>query len=82
MTPDAAPVVMLGSPSHQFDLQRYARFLVGCTTSPAYTPDRVMAAIEKTQKLGWLDALVYRYVIVPGTRAVRTSPSAASSWAD
>jgi hypothetical protein len=82
MTPGATPIVMLGSPSHQFDLQRYARFLVGCTTSAEYTTDRVMAAIVKTQKLGWLDSLVYRYAIVPGTRAEIAKVRARLAWMD
>lgn len=69
MTPGADPVVMLGSPSHQFDLQRYARFLVSCTSSANFTAPRVMAEIGKTTSLGWFDSAVYRYVIVPGTKA-------------
>lgn len=75
-------VVMLGTPSHQLDLQRYARFLVGCTTGPSYTVDRVMAAIEAVAPLPRLDAAVYRYLIVPGTRREMAKMRERLGWMD
>jgi hypothetical protein len=81
-TASDARVVMLGTPSHQLDLQRYARFLVGCTTGPAYTPERVMAAIQRTTPLSTLDAAVYRYLIVPGTRREMFKMRERLGWMD
>lgn len=68
-TPDAPREVLLGSPSHQLDLQAYARFLLKCVASDNYQTDTVMAAIQRNEHLGPLDSLVYRYAIVPGTKS-------------
>jgi hypothetical protein len=81
-SPSDARVVMLGAPSHQLDLERYARFLLGCTTSDNYTPDRVMAAIQQSTHLSALDSAVYRYLIVPGTRSEMIKMRDRLAWMD
>ena len=60
--------VILGMPAHQLHLQQYVDFLHACASdSRAFNSDTVMAAIEKQASLPWLDALVYRHLIIPET---------------
>jgi hypothetical protein len=60
--------MVLGMPAHQLHLQQYVDFLHDCgSDNRAFNPDSVMAAIQAEERLAWIDALVYRYLIVPQT---------------
>lgn len=64
-TPDGKPKLIYGGPSHEMDLQAFQQFLSDAGTDPRFTPENVMNEIKKTDNLSFMDALVYRYMIVP-----------------
>ncbi len=62
---EAQPTVVLGMPSHQLDLQAFFRFLFDCAGDSEFTTDRILAAIEEDQPLGFLDRQAYRFFVIP-----------------
>jgi hypothetical protein len=82
-TPGEARRVILGMPSHQIDLQSYQRFLFKCFGDPGFTADRVWPAIRQANpSLGWLDAAIYKFVVIPRTKREGMEVASASSWTD
>lgn len=61
--PGAPPRVILGMPANRLDILGFYRFLFDCAGDPAFTADRVLAALEAR---GWrqaLDGPIYRYAV-------------------
>ncbi|SEM95101.1 hypothetical protein SAMN05444354_12697 [Stigmatella aurantiaca] len=55
-------------PANNLDLQGYVDFLSACARDSRFTPENVMAYIDRGFELGWLERLLYRYVVVDATR--------------
>jgi mono/diheme cytochrome c family protein len=71
--PGGAVRIVLGMPSHQFDLQSYQRFLFACIRDPKFTPDNVWNAMRKhNPRLSWFDGLTYRWFVIPRTKSEGT----------
>jgi mono/diheme cytochrome c family protein len=68
-TAASEPMIILGMPAQQLDLQSFTRFLWECAEDERFTVDNVMAAIEENHDLSLIDSLVYRYVAIPRTKA-------------
>ena len=66
-SPSSKPKLIYGGPAHELDLQTFQHFLGSCASDPRFTPDNILAEINKIEKLGWVDSLIYRYFIIPGT---------------
>jgi hypothetical protein len=79
-TADSKPEVLLGSPAHTLDLQGFQNFLYGCAADPRFTPDNIMAAIAKLHQFSWTEALVYRYLIIPGVQEGLAKQKTAYAW--
>lgn len=80
-TPDrAVPDYYLGGPSNTLDFQAYQRFLFDCASDPRFNPDTILAAIEYNYHLSWLDSLLYRYLIIPGTKQALLAQKEMNSW--
>lgn len=67
-TPEDKPLLILGGPAHQFDIQAYQRFLIACAKDPRFTADAILKELEYVYKFSFVDKLFYRYVIIPVTR--------------
>jgi cytochrome c5 len=79
--PDRGGRLVLGMPSPTFDPQAYSRFVLGCVLSDRFTPDNVMAAIEKAGvDLPFYDRLVYRYFVVSKAREEAEASRKALAW--
>ncbi|MFT6328866.1 MAG: hypothetical protein ACJAYN_000793 [Bermanella sp.] len=76
----------LGAPSPTIDLQGYLRFLQACGSSPEFTPENIIAAINQRSKqldeegLGWLDTVLYKTVIVPQGRKALIQQAVQTAW--
>ena len=81
-TPDSRPEIALGGPAHMLDLQGMQRFLYGCAADPRFTPDNVIAAINKIHKLGFIESIIYRTLIIPATKEGLLEQKVAYSWQD
>jgi hypothetical protein len=65
---DSEPIIILGMPAQQLDLQSFTSFLWECAEDEQFTVDNVMAAIQENHELSLIDSLVYRYVAIPRTK--------------
>jgi hypothetical protein len=66
--PGSAPRIYTAMPANNLDLRGYVEFLTNCASDPRFTPDNVMAYIDRRFELGWMERLVYRYFAVDATR--------------
>jgi mono/diheme cytochrome c family protein len=67
-TPGGARKVVLGMPSHQFDLQAYQRFLFACVRDSRFNADTLWPAMRKANRqLSWFDGLIYKWFVIPRT---------------
>jgi hypothetical protein len=80
MTAGGPEQVILGAPAHTLDLQSFQRFLYGCAADPRFTADNVMAAIAKQRHLGWIESMVYRYLLIPGVKEGLVEQQQAYAW--
>lgn len=80
--PGAAPMVVLAGASHQFDPQAYSRFLDATAADPRFTADRIMAEIGTLTELGWIDAAMYRYVMIPAVKKGLLEHARQFTWMD
>jgi mono/diheme cytochrome c family protein len=79
-TPTSPPVVVPGGPSHTIDLQAFQRFLAAAAEDPRFNPKDVMAAIEKKHKFSLVEGLLYRYLIIPGSKVGFLEQKAQFAW--
>src|SRR4249919_2976028 len=66
--PDDVPTIYPAAASHQTGEQEYLRFLIACASDPRFTADTILGEIEKNTHLSFMDRLLYRFAIIPGTR--------------
>lgn len=66
--PSARPAIFPGAPAHQFDAQGYLRFLFACANDPRFNATNILNAIAPNYDLGFVDKLLYRWVLIPRTR--------------
>lgn len=68
-SPTAPRQIVLGMPAHQMDLQGYANFLTACAQDPRFEAGTLLEAIRKQDpEFGFLDGLVYRFLVIKRTR--------------
>lgn len=82
MTPQDKPRIILGGPSHQFDVQGYLRFLFACASDPRFTADYLLNEITSQYDLSWFERLLYRYIIIPGTKKALLRQKEELAWMD
>ncbi|WP_198956311.1 hypothetical protein [Archangium sp. Cb G35] len=66
--PGSERQLYVGMPANGFDLRAYVDFFSDCARDPRFTPETVMAFIDQRYSLGWVERLLYRYVVVDATR--------------
>jgi cytochrome c5 len=81
-TPTSKEEVVLGAPAHTLDLQSFQRFLYSAAADPRFTPDNVIAAINRVHPLGFTESIMYRYLIIPATKEGLLEQKLAYSWQD
>ncbi len=81
-TATSKPEIVLGGPAHTLDLQSFQRFLYASADDPRFTPDNVVAAIDRVHPLGTLDSLLYKLLIVPATKEGLLEQKLAYAWQD
>jgi len=59
------PTFVPAGPGHTMDVQGYFRFLTRCAKDPRFNGPNLMREIELVYDLSWIDALLYRFVIIP-----------------
>ncbi len=67
-SPDAARVIVPGGASHQLAAQAFSRFLEAAAADPRFNAADMLKAIGEIGTLSWSESLLYRFVLIPGTR--------------
>lgn len=62
-TESAAPRHYLGMPANTVNLQAFFNFLFACAADNRFTPENVVAEIEKEERLNFFERFVYRYAV-------------------
>lgn len=82
-TVNGAQQIILGAPANKLNLERYLAFLVESSDDPRFTPDNIIAAASRTgDGIGWIDRLVYRYLIIPKLKSTLKQLAADNRWRD
>jgi hypothetical protein len=82
-SPDAESQIVLGMPAHQFNLQRYLRFLFAAAEDESFNADNIIPAIEEANPdSSFVDRLLYRYFIIPSTKDGLLREAELFSWMD
>jgi len=79
-TPDDVPTIYPAAASHQTGEQEYLRFLIACAADPRFTAGTILGEIAKNTRLSFVDRLLYRFAIIPGTRRALLQLRDADSW--
>jgi mono/diheme cytochrome c family protein len=80
--PGDLPTIVPGAPAHQVAAQRYSRFLVAAASDPRFTAGNILGEIARNYRLSTLDRLLYRFVVIPGTRQRLLRLEEQSGWMD
>jgi hypothetical protein len=67
-SPDDLPRIVVGAPAHQAGAHEYRRFLAAAAADPRFTASNILAEISRNYRLSFVDRLLYRFVVIPGTR--------------
>lgn len=72
--PGAPRQILIGAPAGSLDLQAFQTFLYRSAADPRFTPENVVAAIEKEmaksgETMSATDRLMYRWAVVPMTKS-------------
>src|SRR5205814_1367931 len=74
--------LLIGAPNSTLDLQRYFRFLFATARDPRFTPDTLIAAIERVQPLSGIDRALLRFLIIPRVRDALLAQRSQLWWMD
>jgi mono/diheme cytochrome c family protein len=80
--PGAPRTIVLGMPSHQMDLQSYARFLSAIAKDPRFNTDTLLQAMRKRPGFNFVDGLVYRFFAIGRTKAGILERDSRIAWFD
>jgi mono/diheme cytochrome c family protein len=78
--PGDVPTIYPAAAAHQTSEQEYLRFLFACASDPRFTADVILSEIAKNTELSLLDRLIYRFLIIPGTRRALLRLRDADAW--
>ena len=74
------PTIYPAAASHQTGEQEYLRFLIACASDARFTADAILAEIAKNTRLSFVDRMLYRFAIIPGTRRALLRLGDANAW--
>ncbi len=78
--PDAKPVVVPGGGSHRADIQGLLEFFSKAANDPQFNADRILTEIDAAYPLPWFERLLYRFVLIPGTRRALAKQGEELAW--
>ncbi|MGH8177512.1 MAG: hypothetical protein ACREV5_14725 [Steroidobacter sp.] len=67
-TETETPTFVTAGPGHTLNLAAVFRFLVDCAKDPRFNADNLMREINLVTDLSWIDAAIYRFVLIPITK--------------
>src|SRR3954469_7586791 len=79
---DDIPTVYPAAASHQTGEQEYLRFLIRSASDPRFNATTILNEIAKNTRLSFMDRLLYRFAIIPGTRRGILQLKEQDAWMD
>jgi mono/diheme cytochrome c family protein len=80
--PADQPTVVPGAPAHQVAAYRYTQFLMAAASDGRFTAGNILAEISRNYRLSPVDRALYRFIIIPGTRARLLRLKEETAWMD
>ena len=78
--PDDVPTIYPAAASHQTDEQGYLRFLIACASDPRFNASTLLNEIAKNTELSFMDRMLYRFAIIPGTKRALLQLKEQDEW--
>ena len=78
--PTEVPNVVAAAPSHTTDIQGLLRFLTNCAKDPRFNADTILAEIQQSTHLSFVDRQIYRYLIIPFTKKALVQQESELAW--
>ena len=78
----AVPRFYAGGPSHTFDVLAYQNFLFDSASDPRFNADNIMGVISQIYDMPLMERLVYRHLLIPGTRKALREQQEQFVWTD
>jgi mono/diheme cytochrome c family protein len=72
--------LVVAGPGTRVNPQAYIRFLIDVGADPRFTADRVMTEIARIYDMPLWERMLYRFVLVPATRAALTDQGQRFAW--
>ena len=79
---DDIPTIYPAAASHQTGEQEYLRFLIRSAADPRFEATTILNEIAKNTHLSFMDRLLYRFAIIPGTRRALLQLQEQNKWMD
>jgi hypothetical protein len=79
-SPDDKPKVLLGSPSHELDLEAFQWFLYDCAADARFHPDTLMRYIDRIADMSFSERLIYKNAILPFAKSALLKQGKAYAW--
>lgn len=79
--PDETPKVLAAGGNHTADIQGLLDFFSQSAADPRFNGKTLMAEIDRSYPLSWLDRLLYRFVFIPLTRKELVEQGEEFAWA-
>jgi hypothetical protein len=79
---EGLPTVVAGGAGQTFDAQGYLRFLFACASDSRFTPDVLLAEIERAYPLSAVEKQLYRHVLIPATQRALLKQKQDYAWTD
>jgi hypothetical protein len=80
--PDARPMIVAGGGSHTADIQGLLDFFSAAANDPRFDAETILTQIDMAYPLGWIDRMLYRWVLIPATRKELAAQGRDFAWAD
>ena len=76
----SVPKFYPGGPSHTFDVLAYQNFLFDSASDPRFNADNILGAVVQIYDMPLFDRLLYRYLLIPGTRRALLEQKEQFAW--
>ncbi len=73
-------LLLMGSPAHELDLEKFQWFLYDCAADKRFNPDTLMAYIDRIAPMSASEHLVYKHVIIPFAKTSLIKQGRAYHW--
>jgi mono/diheme cytochrome c family protein len=74
------PTVVVPGPGHTSNVQAMLRFLARCANDVRFNADDILAEIDLVYNLGWVDRLLYRFLVIPFTKKALVEQGQQFAW--